>query len=216
MGQARECLRRIRLEEGDQGEMWDFRVRMLRTEICMGGWNRMNFLLSDVPVEGKFLLRAERLGFYNHLAYMRIYGSDNDVEGALRFLDDETALPDFGRALAWAKSVGNEVLVDKAYCRNGMIAANSGYYHMSNRYHLKCFEAMGGTDSLELGRVYNGVGFNYTMLREYQAAGNAFAAALQLYCRLGGAAVPGGGGNFLLYGAKRPGAGAVCRSSELF
>ena len=90
------------------------------------------------------LLRAERLGFYNHLAYMRIYGSDNDVEGALRFLDDETALPDFGRALAWAKSVGNEVLVDKAYCRNGMIAANSGYYHMSNRYHLKCFEAMGG------------------------------------------------------------------------
>lgn len=166
----------------------------------MGGWNRMNFPLADVAVEEEFLRRAERLGFYNHLAYMRIYGSDNDVEGALRFLDDETALPDFGQALAWAKSVGNEVLVDKAYCRNVMIAANSGRYHVSNRYHLRCFEAMRGTDSLELGRVYNGVGFNYTMLREYQTAGNAYAAALQLYCRLGGAAVREAAGTFYYMG----------------
>ena len=200
MGQARECLGRIRLEEDDTGEMWDFRVRMLQTEIRMGGWNRMNFPLADVAVEAEFLRRAERLGFYNHLAYMRIYGSDNDVEGALRFLDDETALPDFGQALAWAKSVGNEVLVDKAYCRNVMIAANSGRYHVSNRYQLRCFEAMRGTDSLELGRVYNGVGFNYTMMREYQTAGNAYAAALQLYCRLGGAAVREAAGTFYYMG----------------
>lgn len=199
MGQALACLERCRPEGGQRAE-GEFKVRLLEAEIRMGGWDHMNFPMEDVEVEDGFLHKVEQMGFYNHLAYMRIYGRDNSVEGVVRFLRDETALPEYGRALAWAKAVGNQVLVDKAYCRNIMIAACNGRYRVSTCYHFKCYGEMKGEDSLELGRVYNGVGYNYTMLGEYGRARTAFVRALQIYCRLGGPAVREAAGTYYYMG----------------
>ncbi len=196
---AEECLNR-RPPDKDQEDIGAFKFRLLRAKIRMGGWDRMNFCLEDVPVEEELLQRAEQLGFYNHLAYMRIYGRDNSAEGVERFLSDETALPEFGRALAWAKSVGNRVLVDKAYCRNSMIAAYNGRNDVSNCYHFKCYQALGGQECLELARIYNGVGYNYIMLREYGRAGTAFVQALQIYRRLGGDVVREAAGTYYYMG----------------
>ena len=162
------------------GEM-ALEAELLAVQTQMSGWYNFFFCLQDIDISPELLHRLEKEGYDNFLAHIYVYAYDNDPKIVAKSCRQETELIYFNRGVALAQKIGNEHLVYNAYQKNIMIADTYGYYQAAVYYLLQSYKFVTDKHSLECGRIYSALGYNFSALGRHRIAENYYHQAIHLF-----------------------------------
>lgn len=165
-------------------EEWQFLSELLEVQARMSGWCNIFFCARDVEISDQLIEKMLRYDYKNHLAYIYIYAYDNKPEMVAKAYESEEQLIYFSKGISIAKQIGNEQLIYSAYQKNIMLASTNGMHELSNLYSVRTFEAMSDKASLEIGRVFCGLGYNLCALGRNEEARIYMDKAIQVFYEL--------------------------------
>ncbi len=169
-------------------EMGDSRrqleAELLSVEAQMSGWHNLLFCLRDIEISEEFLERLKRYGYRNYLAHIYTYAFDNEPDVVKEAYESEFLLNYFSKGIALAREIGNEYLIHNAYQKNVMISATYGANEIAIMYLMKIFQMEKGRVSLECGRTYSALGYNFSAFGRYDLAVSYYQHALKLFYQL--------------------------------
>lgn len=162
-------------------EKLEFEAELLAVQNQMSGWYNIFFCAQDVPISDAFIEKLEKYGYRNNLAHIYIYAYDNSPAKVARAYRSEEDLCYFSKGIALAKEIGNEQLVYDAYQKNIMIASTNGMNEIAILYSVRTFQFMKDKQSLEIGRIYSGLGYNLSAMGDNERAKAYYNAAIELF-----------------------------------
>lgn len=162
-------------------EVMALEAELLAVQTQMSGWYNFFFCLQDIDISPELLRRLEKEGYDNFLAHIYVYAYDNDPKIVAKSCRHETELIYFNRGVALGQKIGNEHLVYNAYQKNIMIADTYGYYQAAVYYLLQSYQLIKDKHSLECGRIYSALGYNFSALGRHSIAENYYHQAIQLF-----------------------------------
>lgn len=178
---ARECRQYAALQDLTY---WQFKAELLEVQAKMSGWCNIFFCSQNVEINDLLIEKLIKYNYKNHLAYIYIYAYDNKPEMVAKVYKSEAQLIYFSKGIAMAKEIGNEQLVYSAYQKNIMLASTNGMHEISTLYSVRIFELMSNKTSLEVGRVYCSLGYNFCALGRYEDAKIYMEKAIQVFYEL--------------------------------
>lgn len=159
-------------------------ARLLIVQTQMSGWYNLFFCLKDIEIPQPFLDTLQEMGFYNFLAHVYVYAFDNDPQTVAGSCCQGAELERFNRGIRLAERIGNEHLIYNAQQKNIMIADTYGYYQVAVFYLLKAFDSVTEKRSLECGRIYSALGYNFSALGRHRVAEGYYQKAIGLFLEL--------------------------------
>lgn len=164
-----------------------FQAELLQYMVEFHGWRDIWRLKGEDEADEELVRKAEKYGYYNHIANMHVFSCDN-AEYRFQHIDQlDESLSRSNRGILWAKQQGNERLVIEGYKKNVMMASTNGYYDVANYFDGKCQEIVAGRqDRSEEAAIYNGMGYNCSTMEKYVEANEYYNKALLLYVRMNG------------------------------
>ncbi len=166
-------------EQMNQGFL-NYKSKMLIAMIKMDGWHDV-YLSDQARIEPQLVDQALSFKQYNHLAHMYTYGYETKIEEIKKEEDVEEKLFHANRGIAYARMLGNEHFLFKAYRNSILLATDLGYYHLANRYYQQVLSIVKGNDLFAEANIYNGLGFNSSALEEYTKANEYYNKALRIF-----------------------------------
>lgn len=167
-----------------KAERLEFEAELLAVQNQMSGWYNIFFCAQDVPIQEDLIEKLKQYGYWNNLAHIYVYAYDNQPEVVARAYHSEESLVHFSMGTALAKEIGNEQLVYDAYQKNIMIAATSGMNEIAILYSVRTYQFLQDKRSLQLGRIYSGLGYNLSAMGEDHRAETFYQHAIGLFCEL--------------------------------
>lgn len=174
-----------KIAERMENEWYKFKAELLEVMARMSGWHNIFFCANDVEIEPEFLQKAEKYGYWNHLAYTYIFAYDNSRELFQGLTGIEDKLVHFKKGVDLAKQMDNQYLLVEAYRKNIMIASVHGLFEISNHYYYKWKELVKESDPFAMANIYNGLGYNCCATEKYEKANECYNKALQIFYKLG-------------------------------
>ena len=165
----------------DEREDWQFMSELLEVQARMSGWCNIFFCAQNVEISDRLIEKLIKYNYKNHLAYIYIYAYDNKPEMVAKAYKSEEQLIYFSKGISLAKEIGNEQLIYSAYQKNIMLASTNGMHEISTLYSVRTFEAMSDKASLEVGRVFCGLGYNLCALGRNEEAKLYMDKAVQVF-----------------------------------
>lgn len=179
---ARGCKK---IAECMENEFYRFKAELLEVMARMSGWHNILFCANDVEIEPEFLEKAEKYGYWNHLAYTYIFAYDNSREVFQGLTGIEERLVHYKKGVELAKQIDNQYLLVEAYRKNIMIASVHGLFEISDHYYYKWKELVKESDPFAMANIYNGMGYNCCATEKYEKANECYNKALQIFYQLG-------------------------------
>lgn len=129
-----------------------------------------------------FIKEAEERGYYNHLAYIYIFGYCNERKYYSDKEDEYEEPLAFLKGIDFAKRLNNNHLLFVAWQKNVLMAQGYGYYSSVDYCYKKCLEIIAGDNNpLQEAAIYNGLGYNRIVSEQIQQADEYFNKALDIY-----------------------------------
>ncbi|MGN0536701.1 MAG: diguanylate cyclase [Acutalibacteraceae bacterium] len=129
-----------------------------------------------------FLKEAEKRGYYNHLAYIYIFGYCNERKYYSDQKDEYEEPVAFLKGIEFAKKLNNNHLLFVAWQKNVLMAQGYGYYSSVDYYYKKCLEIVENDNNpSQEAAIYNGLGYNRIVSEQTQQADEYFNKALKIY-----------------------------------
>lgn len=175
------------IAENEEDEYLQFKAELLSLMVEMSGWHNIFFFTRDTKVSEGFVEKAEKYGYYNHLAYIYIYAFDNSVDlfKNLKNIEDiDDRILSFSEGIDLAKNIGNTMLVTKGYRKNIMLTSANGLFEVTNYFYNKLQEVIGEDDPLQLADIYNGLGYNNCTMEHFKKANDNYNKALDIYMEM--------------------------------
>ena len=147
----------------------------------MSGWYNLFFCLNDIQISQALLHQLEERGYDNFLAHIYVYAYDNDPELVAQSCRQEAKLNHFSRGVALAQKIGNEHLLYNAQRKNIMISDTNGHYQAAVFYLLRAYQLVKDKHSMECGRIYSSLGYNFSALGKHRIAESYYQQAIQLF-----------------------------------
>lgn len=130
----------------------------------------------------EFLKKAEEKGYYNHLAYIYIFGYCNERKYYSDKEDEYEKPLAFLKGIEFANRLHNNHLLFVAWQKNVLMAQGYGYYSSVDYYYKKCLEIIADDNNLlQEAAIYNGLGYNRIVSEQIQQADEYFNKALAIY-----------------------------------
>lgn len=181
----RHSRRACRAAEEAGSEKMKLKAELLNVQIKMAGWHNLLFCLDDIEISEEFLEKLMKYGYKNNLAHIYVYAYDNKPEEIVRAYQAVSSPSCFNKGIALAREIGNDRLIYNAYQKNIMISVTNGYYEASMFYLMKNYQLEKGRDTLECGRTYSAIGYNFSALGRCHLADIFYKKALKLFLKIG-------------------------------
>lgn len=180
--EAISCAQKCKvIAESMDSECDVFKAELLEVMARMSGWHNIMFCANDVEVEPQFLEKAEKYGYWNHLAYTYIFAYDNSKELFQELTGIEERLVHYQKGLELAKQMDNQYLLVEAYRKNIMIASVHGLFEISDYYYYKWKDLIKESDPFSVANIYNGLGYNCCATEKYERANECYNKALKIF-----------------------------------
>ena len=160
---------------------WTFQFQLLDVMLQMSGWNHIFFCRGEASIREELLDELCRKNYRNHLAYIEIYGYDNDPKKLSSALPQES--PHFVRGKKIATELDNTYFLNLCFEKNIMMASSYGMNHIALYYLNQGIQAMHDPEERLVAETYNGIGYNLSALGHFDDAEDAYRKALQLFCK---------------------------------
>lgn len=166
-------------------EKYIFKAKLLDYIITLKCWKDIYSWDVNIIIDHDFAQEAIKYKHFNHLAYIYLFGTCNDIiyfaNGAAGIEEAET----FKQGMAIAKMLNNESLMIKAWQKNVMMASSYGYFSSVDYFYKKTLEIIEGQNNkFEEANTYNGLGYNRIVSEEYDIANDYFNKALAILYEL--------------------------------
>lgn len=175
---AKECKN---IAEKMQNEYLGFKAELLYYIAKFRGWK--DIFLSDFffEIEPKFLNNLEKYGYKNHLAYVYVYGFENDISSVPKAIHGEEMLEYLPMGVAIGQELGNINFLVAAYKKCVTVFEGFGRHEYVAYYYKKCIELLKlEKNKLEEGNIYNGLGYSCAVSEQYNQANDNFNEALKI------------------------------------
>ena len=170
-----------KIAEKTGSEEWKMEAELLEVQTRMSGWYNLFFCLSDIEIPEELLCWLREKGYDNFLAHIDVYAYDNDPEIVAKSCRQEAELVYFNRGVELAQRIGNEHLVYNAHQKNIMMADTYGFYQVAVFYLLRSYQFVQDKQSMECGRIYSALGYNFSALGRHCIAENYYHQAIHLF-----------------------------------
>ena len=124
--------------------------------------------------------RAIRTGNRNFLAYIYIFGYDNDLETVQKIGDGEIEPVYFNKGIEIAKELGNNNLMLNAYMKNIILFSARGSYKYVDEMYQKRLEILDRDKPVRIAHTYCGLGYNAIIMEDYAKADEYFKKSLDM------------------------------------
>lgn len=173
-------------------EKYVFKARLLDYIIILKGWNNIYSWDVNLIIDNDFAHLAMKYKYYNHLAYIYLFGTCNDIK---YFVNGEKGIEEaesFRTGMNLARMLNNEALMIKTWQKNVMMASSYGYFSSVDYFYKKTLEIIEGQNNkFEEANTYNGLGYNRIVSEKFSVANQYFNKALEILYELGNADVIG-------------------------
>lgn len=159
----------------------ELEAKLLEVQTQMSGWYNLFFCLCDIKISQELLEKLKEKGYDNFLAHIYVYAYDNDPEIVAKSCRQEAELMYFKQGVELAQKIGNEHLVYNAHQKNIMIADTFGFYQVAVFYLLQSYQFVKDKHSMECGRIYSALGYNFSALGKHRIAESYYHRAIQLF-----------------------------------
>lgn len=174
------------LAEKIDDDKYYFRAKLLGYVVALKGWTNIFSWDIELTIDDEFDKTARKFGYYNHLAYIYLFGCCNDK---IYFENGENTIESaetFKKGMALAKMLDNETLMLKAWQKNVMMASSYDCFSSVDYFYSKCLEIIDGQNNkFEEATIYNGLGYNRIVSEEFDMANNYFNRALEIFFQIG-------------------------------
>ncbi len=162
-------------------EKYMFKAKLLDYIILLKGWTNIYSWDVNLIVDSDFAHTAMKYKYYNHLAYIYLFGTCNDIK---YFINGEKGLEEaesFKNGMTLAKMMNNEALMIKTWQKNVMMASSYGYFSSVDYFYKKTLEIIEGQNNkFEEANIYNGLGYNRIVSEQFAVANEYFNKALSI------------------------------------
>ena len=167
-------------QKDGSGEL-QLQAQMLMLQAQMSGWYNLFFCLKDISIPQAFLDTLREKEYLNFLAHVYVYAFDNDPQTVAGSCSPGGTLARFHMGVQLSEKIGNVHLLYNAHQKNIMIADTYGYYEVAVFYLLKSFRFIKDSHSLEYGRIYSALGYNFSALGKHRIAEGCYWKAIRLF-----------------------------------
>lgn len=179
-GLRRHCEACRKLARALEDERKSYAADVLECMYQYGGWKEIFHCNYSYRVPEDLVKTAEKMGDKNLLAYLYIFGYDNDDE-SMKAIAEGTKQPEyFKRGMEIAAEIGNQNLLQLGYMKNIVSYSQAGYH----AYVKKMYEGrLRVLDPNNIGRkahTYMGMGYTCIILEDYISADRYFKKALEI------------------------------------
>lgn len=124
-----------------------------------------NFICSDEIVD-----RAKKHGFWNFLAYIYVFGFDNDPQSLHSIATGEKEAHYFDLAIEIGKRLGNDNFLLNAYMKNTIQYSEAGYHSFVREIYKQRLKVLGRPKPVSEAHMLAGLGYNSVILEDYEKA----------------------------------------------
>ncbi|MBQ4068404.1 MAG: GGDEF domain-containing protein [Lachnospiraceae bacterium] len=124
--------------------------------------------------EEELLEKINEVKYENFLAYMYIFGFDNDEESVRQIAEGIKEPVYFNKGIEIAEKIGNVNLLQRAYMRNIVLYSEYGYHKYVRSMYEKRIAIIPKENKVRRAHSYSGMGYNSIVMEEYEEADRYF------------------------------------------
>lgn len=134
-------------------------------------------------IDKSILERAEKAGNKNFLAYMYVFGYDNDAESINLIGRGEKEPEYFNKGIDIARRLGNVNLLLNAYMKNIILYSSYGFHRYVGEMYEKRIQIIDKNNPIRIAHTQSGLGYNEIVLEDYTKADEYFKKSLDVLIR---------------------------------
>lgn len=168
-----------------KNDFLQFQMEMTAYMIRYDGWQNIWQLEEKQGVDPALIEKAEKYGYYNHLAHIYVYGFDNEAEKYVHMTDIKKQLPTFTKGMELAQKLGNEQFIMEAYRKNITVSSTNGYFDATDSFYEIYQEIARDSGNIrEEANTGNGRGYNCCTSGRFEEANRYYNRSLQIFSQL--------------------------------
>ena len=168
------------LAEKMKDELLLMNIDVVETVAELGGLKELFRCDYSYQIKESLLERAKKAGYENFLAYMYVFGYENDKESMKRIGRGDKEPVYFNKGIEIAKRLDNKNLLLGAYMKNIILYSDHGYYKYVRELYEKRLEIIGKDDAIRVAHTYAGLGYIEIVLEDYEKADEYLRKSLDL------------------------------------
>ncbi|MBQ1688219.1 MAG: response regulator [Lachnospiraceae bacterium] len=169
-----------------QNETMQFKTEMLTIMAEYYGWKDLWISEKSYDVSEDFIKKCEENGAWNHLAHIYVYCFDNAYSDLEEVNGIENKIPYFMKGIAIGKRLGNGHFLMEAYQKVILLSSIHSYFSTAIHFYWETMKIVRiSKDSLREAGIYNGLGYSYCGMGQYELANQHYNKALRIYFNYG-------------------------------
>lgn len=174
------CRRSRELAEKLNDDLLLMNVDIVETLVEFGSLKDLFKCNYSYQIKESVLERAKKIGNENFLAYMYVFGFDNDLDNVKAIGRGEKEPVYFNKGTEIAAKLGNKNLLLNAYLKNIILYSDCGCYKYVRLMYEKREQLIDKDKPVRLGHLYAGFGYNEIILENYVKADEYFHKSISL------------------------------------
>lgn len=142
---------------------------LLWSSICGIGKDIFEYYFCN-EVDMKVIEKAKKYGFTNFLAYLYVFGFENDQESIKLIATNKREPYYFNLGIRIGTELENDNFLMNAYMKNIMLYSRSGYFQYVRKMYEKRLAVLKRPNPLRESHMYAGLGYNSIILEDYDRA----------------------------------------------
>lgn len=159
-------------------EVLKFRLDIVECVARFGSFREVFRCNYNYAVSEELVEKTKRFGYDNFLAYLYIFGYDNDEQSIIDIATGKKEAVYFNKGIEIAKRLGNTNLQMTAYMKNIIIYSEYGFHGYVRTMYEKRIAVADKKNQVERARMYGGIGYNCIVLESYEEADRYFRNSL--------------------------------------
>lgn len=161
-------------------ELLEYKADMLECISDFGGFREIFKCNYNYQINNEILEKTIRFGYQNFLAYLYIFGFDNDEESIIKIAKGKKEPVYFNKGIEIAEKIGNNNLLLMGYMKNIITYSEYGFHQYVRSMYEKRIEVPGNISEIRKSHMYGGLGYNYTVLGEYRKADESLRKSIEI------------------------------------
>ena len=121
-------------------------------------------------IDENVIKRAEKYGFMNFLAYINVFGFENDKKDLPLYASGEKEPEHFNLGIKIGTELENENFLLHAYMKNIILYTQEGYFRYVRKMYEKRLAVLKKPNPFRESHMYAGLGYNSIILEDYEKA----------------------------------------------
>ena len=177
---CRELIEVLPSESEGFREKCKINIEVLECLSCFGNLREVYKYNYSYQADENVVESIKKIKYENFLAYMYIFGYDNDAESVRKIAMNEKEPTFFNKGIEIATRIGNTNLLMRAYVKNIFLFSEYGYHKYVRYMYEKRIAIIPKENKIRRAHSYSGLGYNSIVLEEYADADKYFRNSISM------------------------------------